>query len=210
MSIVRWPGLVPRQSRAAAWTNGLFDTIGGADSIDAPNFAEEGIDRPALDLNIQAEPLFLTQSVIQGGEVINTATGSTWTTLEVDGVPIRSSVGADIGANDVVLVRGLVRFVSSSVALGVDEDTDFRARIVFSDGTTHAISGTLRIAHNGTFAAGMAGSLDGRISLAGALAGPRTADWFEIQYTLNPVVAAACSVNIQAAQIAATIYRKVL
>lgn len=189
MSIVRWPGLLPRWWRGADSINGFMDTFESAGQIDSANLAEEGLDRLALEADIVGARQF---EITEGTRVeLTAATGSgtgDWTQWNPTGInAFRHGSTISVGDNEVLIVRQCVQTKSAvGGAFGLGPNTRFRLRIAYNNGSITQYGGTCTFA-NGTYVG--AATFQGAfctphmfLSSFAVITGPITLDWVELQY----------------------------
>lgn len=192
MSIVRWPGLVPRMWRSIDSVNGFADTFESAGALDSPNFAEEGLDRPVLDANLNGVKLFEKKegtryTVAAAGAPTASGGGApTWLVWNPSGAnPLEDLSGFSLGADDVAIVHGLVMLSSDAASFGLDVDTMLRLRIGWNyggGGGTTTARGTATLA-NGVRTNG-ATKLHGVLRTFVVIPGPVSVNWIRLEYAL--------------------------
>lgn len=184
MSIVRWPGLVPGMWRSIDSVNGFADTFEDAGQIDAPNLAEEGLDRRVLEPSINRARLFEKREFSRHVVTGPTVGMAQWDPSGAN--PLRDTAGFTVSDHDLVLVEAAVMLSSDAVSFGLDVDATLRIRIAYNYGAgagTTTARGTATLA-NGDRTNGVT-KLHGPLRTFIVIPGPIVVNWTELQYELT-------------------------
>lgn len=172
-------GLIPLLDRDPRGWDGvslLYDAFSGL-TIDAENFAEEGIDRRAIDANAHVEEGF---TPISESTRASLAAAAAWTTYAPNATSFRTGA-LTVGSNELLWLRLFVFLQSTkSSGVGLAASSDLEFRLANSAGGGTKLDGSYR-RKKCLSAAGY----HGWVSVEGWVVGPVSLSWVEVQYKLT-------------------------
>ena len=176
MSRVQWDGMFPRDPRDAFGIGSLYTGLHGVD-LDHENFADDGLDRRALDTNAHVDEGF---TPIEETTRASLAAAAVWTQYAPNGTAFRSGA-ITIGSAEVLCVRLRAFFKSTAAAanLGLGATADLEMRLVKSTGGGTKLTGSYRRKLVSTV------GYHGWIGVLGWVEGPVSLSYVEAQYKLT-------------------------
>lgn len=179
---VDWTPYTVRGARDPATFNDAQDAlITASGTLDASNFAEEGLDERAVEDGIAVQHLWtITESTRDTGTPL---TSGSFTTLAFSGTTFRETFSPDlsVGSDDLLQLRARLHLSSVSAGdPGLADNSDLRMRFAYqpNGGSSTAVAVSLRVREVVTSVPQKQATL----SLFAWVGGPLTLDWFEVQY----------------------------
>lgn len=164
----------------AADVNAIFTAIGNQSStIDAGNYAEEGLDERVFETEVQAASAFAPITETTRGRT--QALTSSWATLDPGGATSFRTGAITVGTNERLYVVLRLELLTDSKQAGLPDGGDFQTRWRQSVAASPSVVGTTRRNKVDGVDIGLATGIPVHMSHQILLDGPLTLDWIEVQ-----------------------------